>query len=152
MSSTQTTKPAPFVYMTVHTECGPIEVPCEPIDDWLAITPTVGMDDAGNSILVGDFTIAHRPTGRMVSEGPGCIECCRYAGRKLAELGVDWSALVVDNSREWAAGLTTEQQQQLAEHRAVAWRCDAEPCDTGANDEHRTVLPFDLAEGSNSGA
>jgi hypothetical protein len=121
--------PAPFANCEVITTNGAIVVPCEPISDDLAITPVFGMDALGNSVLGGDFVITHRATGRTVSDGPGCIECCRSAGKALVATGVDWSLLTSDNLAEQTAAWGDEVRRAVAEARTVNWSCDAEDCE-----------------------
>src|SRR5262249_27785047 len=72
----------------VTTSDGRVVVACEPVSEWLAITPTFGMNTGGETYLGGNFTITHIPTGlRLSAVGIGCINCCRNAGRRLAGLG-----------------------------------------------------------------
>jgi hypothetical protein len=121
--------PRPFATVVINTNSGPVAVPCEPINDWLAITPMFGMDADGNTNLVGGFTVTHRPTGMWLAEGPGCIECCRWSGRMLASTGIDWSALTSENSLEFSTGWSVEDTTAVAVARALEWGCDAEVCD-----------------------
>lgn len=125
------TNPAPktFACCTITTDSGTLTVPCEPINDHLAITPVFGMDADGSSLLGGDFIITHRATGMAVSDGPGCLECCRGAGRALVETGVDWGALNRDNVGNISQSWSDELRQRVAEARTVNWSCDAEYCE-----------------------
>jgi len=122
------TPPAPLAFTTVSTSNGDVTVPCEPINDWLAITPVFSMDAGGKTWLNGGFTVTHRPTGLIVADGPGCIECCRAAGKELASLDVDWATLNAGNGREWAAALSDGTKRRLGNARAVDWSCDADYC------------------------
>lgn len=125
------TNPAPkaFALVTVTTDSGDLTMPCEPINEWLAITPSFGMDEDGNSHLHGAFTVMHRPTGRNVVEGEGCIECCRSAGKALAALDADWSTLTPANSVEWSAALSDDTKVAFTAARSVGWLCDAKDCE-----------------------
>lgn len=129
------TKPAPaqLTTVTLTTNSGDVTIPCEPINDWLAITPVFAMDaETYATFYDGTFAITHRPTGALFSEGAGCIECCRAAGRLMTALDVDWSALTGDNGRGWWAALPESIQLDLSTIRAVEWACDAEYCDHSA--------------------
>lgn len=122
--------PAPIAVATITTDSGNLTVPCEPINDWLAITPAFGMDDEGKSWLDGGFTITHLGTGRAVSDGAACINCCRASGKKLASLATaDWSALTEDNATDWLARLSDEDRSTFGLYRALEWGCDADLCD-----------------------
>jgi hypothetical protein len=131
MNHSEITNPAPkpLAICTVTTDSGSVTLPCEPINEWLAITPVFGMDDDGNSALDGGFTITHRPTGGNIVEGPGCIECCRSAGKVLDGLGIDWAGLTKETSNAWAAALPDDVKRKFAEARAVAWSCDSYTCE-----------------------
>jgi hypothetical protein len=113
--------------VTVTTSDGPVVVACEPVGEWLAITPTFGMNTLGGTYLGGDFTITHIPTGLRLAEGSSCIECCRHAGRLLAGLAVDWATLTANNASQWANALDADARQALAAARAVGWACDTWP-------------------------
>lgn len=126
--------PKPLATVVVNTNSGPVTVPCEPINDWLAITPMFGMDRDGNTNLDGGFTVTHRQTGLALAEGPGCIECCRWSGRMLANTGIDWSALTSENSLEFSVGWSTEDKTAVAVARALEWGCDAEVCERRADE------------------
>lgn len=76
-------------------------VPCEPINEWLAVTPHI---DGENGGLYGTFAVTHLPTGLRAS-GDACIECARAAGRALAALPVDWSTVTRDGFKEWMQAL-----------------------------------------------
>jgi hypothetical protein len=104
----------------------PVTLPCEPINDVLAITPVLG-----RGRFIGTFTITHRPTGREFTESGGCIDCCREAGRLLAEVAVDWSALTADNSLDWLMALPADAQAAVTKARAIS--CDQWHC--GQDDE-----------------
>ncbi|TBL29076.1 hypothetical protein EYA84_25330 [Verrucosispora sp. SN26_14.1] len=121
--------PAPLATATVTTDSGPIVLPCEPISEWLAITPVVGMDKDGKTWFDGGFTITHLPTGLAFGEGPACINCCRSSGQKFAAMDTDWSALTAATASEWAAGLSDADRETLMLYRPLEWRCDAELCD-----------------------
>lgn len=124
------TKPVPtFPTCIITTTEGTVTVPCEPIGEHLAITPTFGMTDDLQGVLGGTFVITHRVTGKAVSDGPGCIECCRSAGKALLATGVDWSAITEDNASEFWATMPDELRRAVAEARTVNWSCDAEYCD-----------------------
>lgn len=114
-----------FPTCVVTTASGPFTVICEPISDALAITPYFGTDDDDNPILGGDFVITHRATGMIVSDGPGCIQCCRSAGKALTAIGVDWDSL----SPESVGELPADVRRAVAEARTVNWSCDAEYCE-----------------------
>lgn len=121
--------PAPFAMTTVHTDSGNLTTPCEPVNEWLAITPEIGMEEDGTSRLIGAFVVTHRPTGTVLTEGGGCIECARLAGRELAALDVDWSTLTSDYAEAWFAELPQDVKYRFWEVRPVEWACDAEPCE-----------------------
>lgn len=125
-----TTAPAELAMCKISTNSGDTLVPCEPINEWLAITPDFGMDKDGKTSLSGAFAVTFRPSGTRLSEGAGCIECCRSAGKALAALDVNWSTLTADTGAEWLAALPAETQHALAEARTVEWLCDAELCET----------------------
>lgn len=120
--------PAPLATCTITTDSGPVVVPCEPISDALAITPAFGMDEHGKTMLGGNFLITHLPSGRHISDGPGCINCCRSAGRALMELGIDWSAADAENIDALIKSWSPELLRAVAEARTVAWSCDADYC------------------------
>lgn len=113
-----------FVLPTVEisTKGDPITLSCEPINDVLAITPSVG-----RGRFIGTFTITHRPTGREFTKNGGCIDCCRETGRLLAALAVDWSGLTADTSMDWLAALPADTQAAVARARTI--RCDQWHCD-----------------------
>ena len=119
--------PKPMPVVTVATDSGNLVVPCEPINEYLAITPAFCMDQDGNGLLDGGFAITHTPTGAAITDGTGCIECARAAGKRLAAL--DWSAVTQDNTEEWAGRLSDEDRQTLLHYRALEWGCDAEYCE-----------------------
>ncbi|AEV86702.1 hypothetical protein ACWT_5685 [Actinoplanes sp. SE50] len=123
-----TTKIPSFPACTVVTSNGPVTVPCEPISDDLAITPVFGMTEDFRAVLGGDFLITHRATGLHVSDGPGCIECCRSAGKALVATGVDWSAITAGGGAEFMRALPDETRRAVAEARTVSWSCDIEYC------------------------
>jgi hypothetical protein len=134
--------PAPLATCTVSTDSGDIVVPCEPINEWLAITPEFAMDDDGNTLLTGRFNLTHRPTGLEFGDGSGCAQCVRSAGQWLATLNLDWSALRPDSNAEWLAGLSQEQRFELGDARAINWSCDAEDCEPwGGDDKAATDIP-----------
>jgi hypothetical protein len=121
--------PAPFATCQIATDSGTITVPCEPIGGGVVITPVFGMGTDGQSLLGGDFILTHEPTGTMLSDGPGCIECCRSAGKALVATGVDWLQFTRANSAEITASWSGEVRKAVAEARTVNWSCDAENCD-----------------------
>lgn len=77
----------------------------------------------------GTFTVTHRATGRAVVDEGCCIECARTAGRQIAALNLDWSAVTADNSTDWANGLSEETKAALVRARSI-W-CEAEFCAQG---------------------
>lgn len=121
--------PAPLAMCTISTDSGPTTIVCEPISDSIVITPAFGMDDEGKTWLLGGFVLTHVPTGGSISEGQGCIECCRANGRALAALPVDWSALTKTNAADWSAGWPDDLKSKFSDYRAVEWGCDAENCE-----------------------
>lgn len=123
-----TTVPS-FPMCTITTADGTVVVPCEPLGGGLAITPVFGMTEDFRAALGGDFVLTHVETGLTLSDGPGCIECCRSAGKALLATGVDWSTLTSENVRELSATWSDEVRAQVAEARTVSWSCDAEDCD-----------------------
>lgn len=138
--------PAPFPYTTIATDSGQLTIPCEPINEWIAITPVLGMDKDGNAFL-GTFTITHRPTGSTLGDGDACINCCRASGRKFASLpSADWSALTADNAAEWLASLTEEDRQTFHLYRALEWGCDAEYCEVPAEQTPITTVHLPAAD------
>jgi hypothetical protein len=129
MTTIKNPAPAEFPTVTIATDSGTLTVPCEPINEWLAITPGTGTDDEGNSRLVGGFTITHVPTGMNTCEGFACINCCRGAGEKFAALHADWSSLTAENSIEWFAALSEQDRDTFGLYRGLEWGCDAELCE-----------------------
>lgn len=134
MSTVQPTtvrNPAPraLAFVDIDTDSGAVRLICEPINEWLAITPFFGMDSDGKTWLDGTFTVTHIPTGRNIVDGSGCIACCRHAGKVLSALAADWSTLTSTNGTEWSANLDEATQRAFAEARPVEWACDAEYCD-----------------------
>lgn len=121
--------PAPFATCDIATDSGTITVPCEPVGNGIVITPVFGMDDDGNSLLGGDFILTHEATGTMLSDGGGCIECCRSAGKAILETGIDFSQIDRTNSAEVAAAWSDGVRQAFSEARMVNWSCDADLCD-----------------------
>ncbi|MDH6460152.1 hypothetical protein M2302_000303 [Micromonospora sp. A200] len=143
MTTPQITTPAPFPFATITTDSGTLTVPCEPINDWLAITPATGKTDDGRPVLGGTFTITHLATGATIADGDACINCCRASGRKLASLQTaDWSALTANNAADWFAGLSEDDRHTLSLYRALEWGCDAEYCEIPA--EARPVVDVAL--------
>ncbi|WP_433651062.1 hypothetical protein ACQP2C_00015 [Micromonospora zamorensis] len=130
-----TTQTATFPTATIVTDKGTLTVPCEPINDWLAITPVTGLTDDGQPVLGGTFTVTHLPTGTTLGDGDACINCCRASGRKFASLTTaDWSALNADNAADWLAALSHDDRQAFGLYRALEWGCDAEYCDIPVED------------------
>ncbi len=127
--------PADLATVTITTDSGKVTTPCEPINDYLAITPAFGMDTDGKTWLLGGFTITHRVTGTSIAEGMGCVECCRWAGKEMAALEADWSTLTSDNGKGWFAAIPEAAQRRFMEVRAVEWMCDAETCDHKGNQD-----------------
>jgi hypothetical protein len=121
--------PKPFPVAVLSTDSGPLTVPCEPVNDSLAITAEFAMDESGAGFLLGTFLVTHLGTGRSVTDG-GCVECARRAGKALAALPVDWSTLTQANVDEWTAGVPDEAKRELAIIGEVAWACDAEYCES----------------------
>lgn len=137
--------PKPLAMVTVHTDSGDVAVPCEPVGDWLAITPAFGMDEDGNTFLQGGFTITHVPTGNDLSDGPGCIECCRRAAKALIETGVDWGALTGDDyGQATFESWSPEVREAVTLARLVEFCCDAEGCEPG--EETAETLSLDAPE------
>ncbi|MFB6392568.1 hypothetical protein [Polymorphospora lycopeni] len=121
--------PKPFALATLTTDSGNLTLPCEPITEHIVITPSIGMDEHGNSLLMGTFQVTHQPSGLNMGDGSGCINCCRRAGRALAALSVDWSQITVENSRELSAAWSDEVKMSVAVARTVEWGCDTDYCD-----------------------
>lgn len=128
--------PKPLSVATISTDSGTVTVPCEPVNEWLAITPVFGMDRDGNTFLEGTFTITHQPTGIKLADGCGCIVCARNAGKAIAELGIDWSGLGMDHDANtaWFAGLPEETKRDFQMVRDVEWLCDANYCQISTKD------------------
>lgn len=125
--------PKPLAMATITTDQGSVLVPCEPINEWLAITPEFYMDDQGKTWLDGTFQITHLPTGMAFSTESGCIACARNAGRSLVALDLDWPTLNAATSTEereaWSAALTDKQRLVLSTVRNLDFMCDADYCD-----------------------
>jgi hypothetical protein len=119
--------PAPLAFCRIATDSGDVTVICEPVTDELAITPTFGMDNEGRTLLTGHFTLTHRITGQSVSDGDGCIHCCRAVAGEIAAMGLDWVAAAWDGAA-FVAALTQDQRRHLATVSALEWMCDQEPC------------------------
>ncbi|MEU8371175.1 hypothetical protein [Micromonospora tulbaghiae] len=131
-------KTAEFPTATIVTDEGTVIVPCEPINDWLAITPATGRTDDGRYVLGGTFTITHLPTGATIADGDACINCCRASARKIGSLATaDWSTLTADNTSEWSAALSEQDRETLALYRALEWGCDADLCQWPTEDGTR---------------
>lgn len=134
--------PNPFPTVTVRTDSGDVVVPCEPVNEWLAVVGGFGMGGDGQGRLSGRFGVVHRSRGLAITEGGGCITCARHAGAVLAATGIDWQAFTVGNTALVSAGWTDRQKMLVASVRAVWWICDAEQCDergnvvTGIGDGH----------------
>jgi hypothetical protein len=131
--------PKPFATIEVFTDSGKVTVPCEPVGNGIVITPSFGMDDDGNSLLLGAFQLTHEKTGLMLSEGGGCITCCRSAGKAMLATGVDFSQIGRDNGAEVAASWDEVVRYVVAEARAVEWACDADYCDPWPSDSMEKV-------------
>jgi len=127
--------PAPLATAAVYTNSGTVVVPCEPINEWLAITPVFSMDMDGKTWLDGTFSITHLPTGQAFSEGSGCINCCRRAAAGLLALDADWSLLPGTNGAEFVASLDEHQKFELSTLRELDWSCDADYCDEPDDEE-----------------
>jgi hypothetical protein len=132
--------PAPFATCEISTDSGTITVPCEPIGNGMVITPTFGMDEDGKSLLGGDFIITHEPTGTILSDGPGCIECCRSAGKAILATGIDFAELDRTNSAEVAASWSDDVRMAFSEARQVSWSCDAENCNPWSDGSIQEVV------------
>ena len=94
--------------VTIVTKQGAVSVPVEPVNEWLCIAPTIGMDMDGGTRL-GEFTLTHRASGMALGEA-ACIECCREAARDVAKLGLDWSGVTAETSREWSRNLPEDKR------------------------------------------
>lgn len=131
------TAPAPLATATVATNSGPVTVVCEPVNEWLAITPGFGMDPEGKTWLTGTFYVTHLPTGTRLAGGDEgvCVNCCRKASLELAAMSADWTALTTDNSIEWANALPDDAKAALTGARDVSWTCDTEYCDDPTAEE-----------------
>lgn len=89
--------------VVIKTHLGDMQLPCEPIGEYLAITPEVAYGTSGAARITGGWAITHLPTGWAVVRGAGCIRHARRAARRLAEL-VDWRTVTtMDASRDWPA-------------------------------------------------
>lgn len=119
----------PFPTCIITTADGSVTVPCEPIGEHLAITPTFGMTEDLRAVLGGDFVITHRRSGKVISDGPACIECCRSAGKALLATSIDWAAITEENAAAFLKALPEDAVRALAEARTVNWTCDAEDCE-----------------------
>lgn len=106
-----------------------VKVPCEPLNEWLGITPHFGVDENRQITLDGRFTITHIPTGWSLPDGSACYSCCRYYGMKIAALGLDWSTVTPDNAKAWRLTLSVHEQEVIVLAHGLAWRCDAEECE-----------------------
>ena len=110
-----------------------VRVICEPVTEWLAIVPGIGIDHDGATVLLGGFTVVHRGAGLGITEGFACMPCCRDAAHRMAALAsADWSTLAADNAAQWSARLSDEDRSRLAVLRAMEFGCDAEVCDLPA--------------------
>lgn len=68
----------------------------EQVGEFLAITPAASP---------GRYTITHLPTGRPITRGSACIDCCRLVAADLASFTADWSTLTDGNRMAWFAAL-----------------------------------------------
>lgn len=123
--------PPAFPTVTIHTSDGDLTVPCEPVGEYLAITPgfqMYGDADGFQASLPGTFEVHLRKTGRPLTESGGCIVCARQYAKVLAESPIDWSTSD-DEITTQAAALPDEIRIELARGRDLAFRCDSEWCD-----------------------
>lgn len=108
-----------------------VETPCEPINEWLCITPEFGGTKHGQLLFSGAFKVTHIPSGQSASTGAGCIECARYAGQMLAKL--DWPNAPESTSeaeyRAWFKRHPAELVKDVGAARELTWFCDAEECE-----------------------
>jgi hypothetical protein len=125
MTLTITTPPA-WSTTVIQTGLGPLTVPSEPINDWLHITPSVGMTDEGRSRLLGRFVITHTPTGLTITSGSACIWCCRTAGEQLDRLDVDWATLA--DEAAGPAHWSSDARQAYLAAITINAECDADSC------------------------
>lgn len=96
----------------------PVVVPCEPINELLAITPALS-SSGEQPALLGSFLISHRPTGMRLPAW-GCLSCCRSVGEQIAALGIDWNTGDADhqafegpNNQKFLERLDTAQREAL---------------------------------------
>lgn len=105
----------PTAELTVGT--GTYTVPIEPIAPGLAITAAfVFVGDPGDDSkpqLGGGFLITHLPTSRTIPDNQACIACCRAAGRILASMELDWSAVDGEQAKTLVASLEGDEKQRL---------------------------------------
>ena len=123
-----------------------LTVPCEALNEALAITPKFAVSPAtGRGIFGGTFVVTHIPTGRSVSGGSGCIECCRATGNALLATGIDWSFGYDD--RYAVTDLWSEQTKRAVKKaRSIAESCGAENCAHSPTNAVRSWLQaIDLA-------
>lgn len=113
----------------IVTGDGEVSVPCEPINEWLAITAVFGMDAEGKTGLDGRFSIVHLPTGKQFSDGLACLTCCQNAGKAITAMDIDWAAFRVGHEAEWVEALGEETRSALGIARSVEWGCNAEDCE-----------------------
>lgn len=74
---------------------GPLTVPCQPLNDWLAITPSVAAGEPDDMpVFTGGFQVTHRPTGWAFSAIAGCLNCARAVGKRLGEIGEELTLVV----------------------------------------------------------
>lgn len=140
--------PAPISIATIFTDGGNFQTPCEPINEWLAITAVLGMDADGKTWLTGTFVITHLPSGRAFTE-EACINCCRNAGRRLNREGIDWTALkgFGQDAQPWVDALTDKQRKAIGDARSIDFTCDAEYCDEIGEDGKPVVDDDDELDG-----
>ena len=118
-------KTNPFPIVTIATPHGPLALPGEPVNEYLAITPTTAFEDDGTPRLGGGFVLTHIPTGYTLTPYMSCIECCRAAGRRLAAVEVDWAQL---DAPRGILDLPENTQRAIITALAPARYCEAELC------------------------
>ena len=124
--------PAPLAFTMVRTDSGEVSLPCEPINEWLAITPVVGMDVDGKTWLIGTFMVTHRPTGTALLFSSGCIYCCRQSAEVFARF--DWSSTADEGGVEAMVAAFDDEQRRVFSLAMNVW-CDTEYCAGDDEDE-----------------
>jgi hypothetical protein len=121
-----------FPTAQISLQFGTYEVPCEPIAPGLAITPCFTYDgpaeDKPPPILGGGFYITHLPTSTTIPDNQACIECCRAAGRRLAGMEIDWSAVDAEGTQTLVASLEGRERDLLVKAVHIMRGCSQRGC------------------------